>query len=172
MKDAARIKVRLKDPGSTAYLAASLAGLAGAGDIIALHGDLGAGKTTFARGFITALLGAEEVPSPTFSLVQTYVAENDPNVTPVWHFDLYRLEAPAEAFELGIDEAFDQGISLIEWPERLGPYLPKDHLQLALGFGKGETERVALLQGGPSWTRRLKTLAEKLPEAMLVNGED
>jgi tRNA threonylcarbamoyladenosine biosynthesis protein TsaE len=167
MKNSLRVRVLLRDPQSTARLAASLAEGARCGDIIALRGDLGAGKTTFARGFISALLGEEEVQSPTFSLVQTYEPKEGP-APAVWHFDLYRLESPAEAVELGIDEAFDEGVSLIEWPERLGSYLPEDHLKLGLSFGAGETERLAELEGGSSWVGRLKDLVQKLPEATFV----
>ena len=170
MKDVVRVRVPLAGPGSTVKLAVWLAAGVDYGDIIALHGDLGAGKTTFARGFIQALLGEEEVPSPTFSLVQTY-APTQGDAPSVWHFDLYRLEQPGEAFELGIDEAFDQGVSLIEWPERLGPYLPKDHLKLTLRFGAGETARVAELEGGRSWAARLEDLAREFPGATVVNGD-
>ncbi|MCP4922845.1 MAG: tRNA (adenosine(37)-N6)-threonylcarbamoyltransferase complex ATPase subunit type 1 TsaE, partial [bacterium] len=93
------------------------------GDIIALKGNLGAGKTAFARAIIQSLCGPDTiVPSPTFTLVQTYQTPK----TEIWHFDLYRLEDPLQAEELGIEEAFAQGISLIEWPERLGDLLP-DH---------------------------------------------
>jgi tRNA threonylcarbamoyladenosine biosynthesis protein TsaE len=111
----------LPDEGATLALGARLAGEAHAGDVIALHGVLGAGKTTLVRGFVRALAGPEEeVPSPTFTLVQTY----DSPKGQVWHFDLYRLQDSEDAWELGIEEAFISGISLIEWPDRLGSLLP------------------------------------------------
>src|SRR4051812_13695997 len=101
----------------TAALGAALAAEARPGDVIALVGPLGAGKTTLARGFIQKRAGAdEEVVSPTFTLVQTYEAPD----AVIWHFDLYRLNDPEEALELGFEEALAAGISLIEWPERLG----------------------------------------------------
>jgi tRNA threonylcarbamoyladenosine biosynthesis protein TsaE len=113
--------VELADERATLALGARLAGEAGQGDVFALGGDLGTGKTTLARGFIRALTEPdEEVPSPTFTLVQTYDTEKGT----IWHFDLYRLKDPEEAWELGIEEAFAEGISLIEWPERLGALLP------------------------------------------------
>ena len=98
----------------TEHLASRLAKIAAMGDVITLSGDLGAGKTVFARAFICALGEVQEVPSPTFTLVQSYYL----NPIPVHHFDLYRLENPEDAFELGIEDLFSQGISLIEWPER------------------------------------------------------
>ena len=97
--------------------------------MIALKGELGAGKTSFARAFIRARGGDDdEVPSPTFTLVQIYEL---PGAT-IWHFDLYRLRDPEEAWELGIEDAFRDGISLIEWPERLGALLPARRLEIAL----------------------------------------
>ncbi len=115
-----------------------------------MKGDLGAGKTTFARGFIRARGGMEEVPSPTFTLVQVY--ELGPAA--IWHFDLYRLKSPDEAWELGIEDAFSEGISLIEWPERLGPLLPMHSLEITLLFGEQpETRRVLL--AGEDWEERL-----------------
>ncbi len=149
----------LPDPSATADLAGRLAAHARPGDVIALSGDLGSGKTSFARAFIKALpdpgdvagSADEEVPSPTFTLVQVYRrAPAD-----VWHFDLYRLERPEEAYELGIEEAFAGAISLIEWPERLGPLLPAERLEIALGFGAAPQARHAVLTGNGAWRRRL-----------------
>jgi len=133
----------------TLALGARLGALLQVGDIIALTGELGAGKTTLARGCINALCGVDEVPSPTYTLVQTYPAPR----FELYHMDLYRLEKPDDAFELGIDEAFDFGVSLIEWPDRLGTHLPKDHLNIDIGF-HGEGRR-AELTAGPSWKGRL-----------------
>src|SRR5689334_8960174 len=96
------IVIDLPDESATAMLAARTAGVARPADIIALKGELGAGKTAFARAFIRARGGADEVPSPTFTLVQVY----DLDPTAIWHFDLYRLRAPEEAWELGIEDAF------------------------------------------------------------------
>lgn len=92
------------------------------GDVLCLQGDLGMGKSVLARGLIRALSGtpALEVPSPTFTLVQTYETPGGD----IWHFDLYRLKRPEEVFELGWDDALSGGISIIEWPERLGGLIP------------------------------------------------
>ncbi len=106
----------------TAILAAKFALLAQKGDVYALYGTLGVGKSVFSRAFIQELTQAVEVPSPTFTLVQTYPFAN----LDIYHFDLYRLKSPEEVFELGFEEAIYQGISLIEWPEKAGGYLPKD----------------------------------------------
>lgn len=156
-----RRHVPLPDLAATETLARALAGAARAGDVVALRGDLGAGKTEFARAFIHARQDAaglprEEVPSPTFTLVQLYELPG----APVWHFDLYRLAAPEEAWELGLEEALAEGIALIEWPDRLGGLLPKARLDLALAFGATETARVAHLEGHGAAGRRL---AEAVP---------
>ena len=145
----------LPDEAATQALARRLAGVVRMGDVIALWGGLGAGKTALARAFIRAAGNPdEEVPSPTFTLVQVY----DVMPAPVWHFDLYRTAAPDEALELGIEEAFVEAISLIEWPERLGSLLPSERLDIALDFGTGETERHATLTGQGAWRRRLEAL--------------
>ena len=96
-------------------------------EIIALWGTLGMGKTVFARGLIHALTrNDEEVPSPTFTLLQTY----DTPLGEIFHFDFYRLKSPEEAFEIGIENAFESGISLIEWPEKIGKLLPKSAINI------------------------------------------
>src|SRR5579884_1615816 len=125
--------IDLPDEAATTALAARLAEQARPGDVIALRGDLGSGKTTFARAFIRALGGGEEVPSPSFTLVQLYELA----AATVWHFDLYRLRSPEEAWELGIEEAFAGGIALIEWPERLGALLPERRLDDAARTDRG-----------------------------------
>ena len=146
------VVVNLPNEAATAALAGYLAALARPGDIIALRGDLGAGKTAFARAFIRARSTAdEEVPSPTFTLVQTYP---DADAT-VWHFDLYRLTAADDAWELGIEEAFASGISLIEWPDRLGRLLPPHRLEITLEFDRRPEARRAVIDGGADWRARL-----------------
>lgn len=106
----------------TIKLAERFATLAENKDVFALYGTLGVGKSVFSRAFIQKLTQAEEVPSPTFTLVQSYSYGN----TEIYHFDLYRLKSPEEVFELGFEEAIYGGISLIEWPEKAGYLLPKD----------------------------------------------
>ena len=142
----------LPDETATADLARRLAAIARPGDVIALRGELGAGKTSFARAFIRTLAGDDvEVPSPTFMLAQTYPPG-------IWHFDLYRLGTPEEAWEIGIEEAFAGGIALIEWPDRLGPLLPARRLDITLAFADAPTVRAALLNGDAAWQERLAEL--------------
>lgn len=115
---------------ATAAFSAEVATRLRPGDVVLLEGDLGAGKTAFTRALIRSMAGQPEanVPSPTFTLVQTY----DTATATIWHFDLYRLKDPDEIFELGWEDARSGGISIIEWPERLGPYLPKHALTISL----------------------------------------
>ena len=145
----------LADEAATVALARRIAAVARPGDVIALAGELGVGKTRFARAFVDALTGArEEVPSPTFTLVQTY----DSPGGPIWHFDLYRLTRPDEAYELGIEEALSEGISLIEWPDRAQGLLPDQRLDLTLTFAAAPNARAARLIGRGSWADRLAGL--------------
>ena len=146
------LDVALVDETETVALAVRLSAAVGPGDVIALSGNLGIGKSVFARAFIRAYAGiAEEIPSPTFTLVQTY--ESD--AAPLFHFDLYRLEAPEEVLELGIEEAFIEGISLIEWPDRLGPWMPVNRLEIYLTTDGRESARRARLIGYGYWQARL-----------------
>ena len=125
--------------------------------LVVIAGPMGAGKTTFARGFIRACGGTEEVASPTFTLVQVYELGSGT----IWHFDLYRVTSPEEAWELGIEDAFAEGISLIEWPERLGPLLPGRRLEIEFLFGDQPEARRAVLDAGEDWQARLaKILAD------------
>lgn len=143
----------LEGEDATLSFGARLAAITQAGDVIALWGGLGMGKTVIARGVVRALLGPEEeVPSPTFTLVQPY----DGPDFPLYHFDLYRLNDPEEAYELDIEDAFAEGLSLIEWPERLGHLLPARRLDLRLSPGGGENERRVGLSGDADWIERLK----------------
>lgn len=113
----------------TTHFAAGLVDKLKTGDILLLRGPLGSGKSVFARSLIRALTSepAMEVPSPTFTLVQTY----DTPKGPLWHFDLYRLKDPDEVYELGWEEALSGGIVVIEWPERLGSLTPRACLDIA-----------------------------------------
>jgi tRNA threonylcarbamoyladenosine biosynthesis protein TsaE len=122
----------------------------------ALKGELGAGKTSFARAFIRARAGRrEEVPSPTFTLVQVY---ETPELT-IWHFDGFRLRDPEEGWELGIEDAFRDGVSLIEWPERFGALIPKRRLQITFEPGATLEMRRAVIDAGREWAERLAMLA-------------
>ncbi len=145
----------LPDEAATEALGRRLANAARPGDVIALEGPLGAGKTTLARAFIRHLTGpTEDVPSPTFTLVQTYASQRGP----IWHFDLFRLSHPDEAMELGIEDAFAEGIALIEWPERLGPRLPARRLDLRLATESEGDTRLATLDGA-AWQDRLAVMS-------------
>ncbi|MGD2133806.1 MAG: tRNA (adenosine(37)-N6)-threonylcarbamoyltransferase complex ATPase subunit type 1 TsaE [Maricaulaceae bacterium] len=147
-------QIPLPTEAATLALGARIAAALGPGDVICLYGDLGAGKTTLARGLIAALCAdAGEVPSPTYTLVQTYRAGG----FDVWHVDLYRLEGEDESAELGLEDAFDAHVSVIEWPERLGRRLPPDRLEVHLA----ETDdggRVARLIGQGAWRGRIDEL--------------
>jgi tRNA threonylcarbamoyladenosine biosynthesis protein TsaE len=147
--------ILLPDESATAALAARLAPLARIGDVLALWGNLGAGKTVFARAFIrTRGRPDEEVPSPTFTLVQAYPPA-PPFEGVVYHFDFFRLSAPEEAYELGIEEAMIDGISLIEWPERVRPLLPRQRLNLMFQPGPRPQSRRVAITGGGGWPQRL-----------------
>jgi tRNA threonylcarbamoyladenosine biosynthesis protein TsaE len=146
----------LPSEAATVSIARRLAAVARSGDVIALNGDLGTGKTCFARGFIAALTRqAEETPSPTFTLVQTY----DSGRGPIWHFDLYRLARAEDVLELGLEDALAEGITLIEWPEQIALLLPRDRLDLTLSFRKdNDAARHLRLIGRGSWAARLQTV--------------
>ena len=152
------IVIELSDEAATAALAARIAALARPGDVIALKGELGVGKTSFARAFIRARGGVEVVPSPTFTLVQVY--ELGGGV--VWHIDGYRLRHPEEAWELDIEDAFSGGISLIEWPERLGPLMPTRRLEITLSTGPTPEARRAAIDPGAEWASRLAGFAVEI----------
>lgn len=154
---AAEITLLLADEAATTRLGGRLALRSRQGDCLLLAGPLGAGKSTLARAFIQALAGAEEeVPSPTFTLVQHY----DGASGPIAHLDLYRLETPDEVLELGIEDVLGQAISLVEWPERLGPYRPRRCLELMLEAGGDDNQRRArLISRGGAWDERMEGLA-------------
>lgn len=141
---------KLHTLSDTSALAEKIAPRLKAGDVVALHGGLGAGKTTFARALIRALLDQDtDVPSPTYTLVQTYEGPH----FPIFHFDLYRLETPEEVRELGWDET-PSGLALIEWPDQAGAYLPRWRLDLRLEI-LGDIRTARLEPQGEDWQSRL-----------------
>ena len=147
------LRFDLPDLAATSTLAAQIAPVLKTGDVIALRGGLGAGKTTFARALISELLGQEaDVPSPTYTLVQIY----DVPRFPVFHFDLYRLDHADEVLELGWDET-QSGVSLIEWPDRAGAHLPEWRLDLSLEI-LGDIRTARLEPLGEDWQIRLNDL--------------
>ena len=140
----------LSDEIATHRFGARLAPLLRAGDLLALHGGLGAGKTTMTRGLITALLVEQtEVPSPTYTLVQIY----DGPDFPIFHYDLYRLEAPEDLIEIGWDET-QASLALVEWPEHAGERLPRWRLDVRLS-PDGSGRKVELEAHGEDWQKRL-----------------
>lgn len=155
------IRIDLADAPATERLGAAIAPSLRPRDVIALYGDLGAGKTSLARAIIQALLAREgkreDVPSPTFTLVQTYETEG----LAIWHADLYRLSDPDELIELGLDEALDAGLLIIEWPDRMGDELPGERLDIVIEE-QGEGRCARLTAWGSIWEERLGQIAPLL----------
>lgn len=152
----------LPDEQATRALAARLAPLLAAGDVILLHGPIGAGKTAFARAIIQSLLAQsgqhEDVPSPTFTLVQVY----ETPALDIWHADLYRLHSADEAFELGLTEAFTNALCLIEWPERLGADAPPDALSAHFAQGPQDDARELVLESNaPRWADIIARITQR-----------
>uniref|UniRef100_B0T523 tRNA threonylcarbamoyladenosine biosynthesis protein TsaE n=1 Tax=Caulobacter sp. (strain K31) TaxID=366602 RepID=B0T523_CAUSK len=148
------IEIFLPDEAATQQLGRSLAKALRPGDAVCLTGPLGAGKSTLARALVRALTSPdEEVPSPTFTLVQFY----DGPDFPVAHFDLYRLTDPDEAYEIGLEEALEDGAVLIEWPQRLQGRLPADRLAIEITPSQdGEARRATLVPHGTFEGRNLE----------------
>ena len=144
-------------PEATHDIARRLAALLAQGDTVLLSGDVGAGKTHFARGAILSLLDQpEDIPSPTYTLVQTYEGRSGQ----IWHADLYRLTNISELEELGLDLAFQEAICFVEWPDRLGPLMPDDALCIDLMVSKTEEARTLTFHWtAPKWAGRLKDLS-------------
>lgn len=149
---AGSITLHLDNADATCALAARLAPQLGTGDTLLLVGPIGAGKTHFARALISACLASagappEDIPSPTYTLVQTYLA----GALEIWHADLYRLTDAGEATELGLESAFVMALCLIEWPDRISGQLPDDALTLRFNFvpGSDTARALELVPSGP-----------------------
>ena len=161
------IRLEFSDLQATQRFGGSLARQLRAGDVIALSGALGAGKSVLARAIIQAVDAAEDdVPSPTFTLVQQYALADG---TPLWHLDLYRIETPQEAMALGLDDAFIDAVCLIEWPDRLQKLLPKTSLSIHLYTDDGADDskddsgvRFADVTAPPHWADRINDLVTSI----------
>lgn len=146
------MRVALPDEAATAALGMRIAARLRAGDVVALSGGLGAGKTTLARAVIAALGHVGEVPSPTFAIIQTY---DPPDVKlPLVHADFYRLDDPAEAVELGLDDYRAGAALLAEWPDRVGGFAHEAGC-LAIALETADSGRVAIVEGGADWLDRM-----------------
>ncbi|MHA6287724.1 tRNA (adenosine(37)-N6)-threonylcarbamoyltransferase complex ATPase subunit type 1 TsaE [Maricaulis sp. CAU 1757] len=148
-------RLPLDDLTATRRFGTQLAGLLRPGDAVMLEGDLGAGKTTLARAVIAAACGVEDAPSPTYTLVQVYDTVGG---DALWHADLYRIEDPEELDELGLEDAFEEAICLVEWPERLGEFRPGNRLEIILHSTPNgdEVSREARLRGFGGWEARIE----------------
>lgn len=149
------MKRLLRDEAETTAAGQRLAPLLRPGDTVALFGPIGAGKSTMARAIIAARLGApEDIPSPTFTLVQIYETPE----AEIWHADLYRLSSLDEVVELGLEDAFETAVCLVEWPERLGPLLPTSALRITLTPTADDRRMMTLEWSDPRWN----TVAESM----------
>lgn len=156
---ARHLSVHSTSPDHTCRLAQALAGRLSAGDVILLQGDVGAGKTHFARCLIQAALDTpEDVPSPTYTLVQTYPARP----CDIWHADLYRLGDVHEIEELGLTQAFGDAICLVEWPDRLAELAPANALTVHLDADEDDEQsrRIDLHWRASRWDNKLKGLTD------------
>ena len=140
-----------QDEIGTGEIARRCAHISKRGDVWALSGTLGAGKSVFARAFIKELTNASDVPSPTFTLVQMY----DAGAYDVFHYDLYRLENPSEIFELNVEEAFFNAVNLVEWPEKMGSFAPRDMWRVNIGI-EGNTRKITIIAPTDEKIKRLQ----------------
>ncbi len=152
--------IALPDDAATDRAGAALAQCLRVGDVICLVGDLGAGKTALVRAAIRARLRSaghpgEDIPSPTFTIVQTYDAD-----VPIWHADLYRLSGADEVWELGLDEAFDTAITFIEWPDRLAALTPARRLVLTMRPSEDGGRTLTWTPFGPGWEAAIDSLRQ------------
>ena len=148
------LTAKTSDAQETADIAIRLGGELLTGDVVLLSGDIGTGKTHFARHLIQSLQDVpEDVPSPSFTLVQTY----ETRLGEVWHADLYRLSSPGDVEELGLADAFGTSICLIEWPDRMGVAMPSDALFIQFDLGDKETDReLTFSWTAERWEKHLK----------------
>lgn len=149
-------RLHFSSPQATARFAEKLAPLLGAGDVLLLEGPVGSGKTHFARSLIQSRLPVpEDVPSPTFTIVQIYeLGDLD-----IWHCDLYRLTSPEEAVELGLEDAFDTALCLVEWPDRLADLAPADALTLCFSTDADLGARTVVFHAShPKWAPLMERL--------------
>ena len=144
------MKVDLSDLAAMDAFGARIAARLRAGDVVALSGGLGAGKTTLARAIIAALGHEGEVPSPTFTIIETYEALDPPLI----HADFYRLERPEEAAEIGLDDYRDGAVLIAEWPEKAGGFAHEAGC-LAIALETVGQGRIAIVEAGPDWLTRL-----------------
>jgi tRNA threonylcarbamoyl adenosine modification protein YjeE len=145
-------QIILKNEAAMKVFAEKVASCAAVGDVICLFGDLGAGKTSFARFFIRCLTNVdEEVPSPTYTLAQNYQTISRSASIDIWHYDLYRISDPSEVIELGIEEAVCDGIVLVEWPEIALSLLPSKKLEIYFEFSSLAEKRIITLRGSEKW---------------------
>ena len=142
-------------PEKTGEFAQQLGSILTAGDVVLLVGDIGAGKSYLARALIQSVQNIpEDVPSPTFTLVQTY----DTRIGEIWHADLYRLTGPDEVIELGLVDAFETAVCLIEWPDRLGDLTPANTLKLAFAVIGDDARQITVTSDDPTWRARMSAI--------------
>ncbi|WP_284378278.1 tRNA (adenosine(37)-N6)-threonylcarbamoyltransferase complex ATPase subunit type 1 TsaE [Amylibacter marinus] len=155
--------IRLSSEPQSARFANSIAPHLAAGDCLLLSGEVGAGKSFFARHVIRARLAqlgrVEDIPSPTFTLVQTYELES----CDIWHADLYRLTGPDEVYELGLEAAFETDICLVEWPDRLAELTPSTAITLAFDTLEGDARAVRICWNDPRWDGILLPIVKEYP---------
>lgn len=154
------IEISITQEKQTEALGEAIAGVLAIGDIVGFLGPLGAGKTSLARAIIAASGGPHNAPSPTYTLVEVYETEKGT----LYHFDLYRLQTPDDIWELGIEDAFDDGICLIEWPELGGAAVPSTRLTIEITVEADR--RTATLDGNTEWTEKIHQIASRFAEIM------
>ncbi|MGH2706603.1 MAG: tRNA (adenosine(37)-N6)-threonylcarbamoyltransferase complex ATPase subunit type 1 TsaE [Actinomycetota bacterium] len=162
--------IETRSPEETRRLGVALSPLLLPGDVIALAGDLGAGKTTFVQGLAAGLGVPERVTSPTFILMKEYLGGR----YPLMHIDVYRLDTVQEVIDLGYDEFLDPShIVVVEWGDVVEPLLPKDHLLVDIAVGDGDLlRRVTLSPRGSHWEDRMETVGVLASELFSVGRED